>query len=76
MTLNGKQIAAGVGILAILLVATSLLFQKNCEVTTSTVISEEGIILVDYEKPGWLEGHTKECGIEKYIFDQYVSTRA
>lgn len=76
MTLNGKQIAAGVGIITILLVTTSLLFQKNCEVTTSTVVSEEGIILVEYEKPRWLEEHTKECEIEKYIFDQYVSTRA
>ena len=48
---------------------------SGCKVITNKVISVDGIIAVEYEKPAWLAGHPKECEVEEYIFTEYMETK-
>ncbi len=57
---------------AVLLVFFVFINQKNktCEINSGSIISDEAVIIA-YEKPAWLEKHTKQCEIETYIHKQY-----
>ena len=45
--------------------------KETCKSDIESVVSHENVIAVEYEKPLWLEGHTKQCDIETYIAGQY-----
>lgn len=49
---------------------------EGCESGIEDVISHDGIIDVEYEKPSWLTGHIKECTIETYISNEYQDVKS
>ena len=65
-----------IALLILLIVVFSKVGVEPCRIDTAKIISHEQFLIVEYQIPDWLTGHTKECEIQKYISEHYHDIKA